>query len=991
VSLTALRALVRLALARAARRPGRWVLTAAGIALAVAFAGAVVAEATIAADQTARSVLARLPALERTVRVNWQDVVTPDGRRRASELLARLHLRDQTEVVQLGPVRLDGIVVRPAGIAPLAPWISNATGQPADPPSSCGSRVCPVLLANGVLGLRTLTATGVRMPVVGRTHLVSPLPLGVIPGSDSAPVVLSSDPRGLEALGGLSGIYRMHSWVAPLPVSQLHSWQLGGLETRLRQAQDRLIGTDIQLVAPFAGLDAARSQADAAPRRLLLAGGGAVAALALFVLLAAGGLRRDQSLELARLRVAGARPGHSGAFLLAEAGLLCGVAAVCGAVLAVIAAAVLAHADGIPAGAALSHSLLTPGGLAGLLGAWLATTALLAGSAVVSGPWLADVLAIAAAAAVALALSVKRSDSGPLAVLIAPLCCLAAGVLVFRGAAGLLRLSERLARRGPVMTRLALVGLARAPAMPALAIAFIAVSIGLGGFALSYRATLLRGTADQAADRVPLDAIIAPGGDFTRPLQLASLERWHQLTGGSVWPVRRTDASFVSGAASVTVPALGVPAGALERMHGWRASDGTAPLPVLARRLVPSGPVRTPGPVLPVGLRRLAVRVASPAVAVTVTANLRDGRGLIRRLVLGQAVGAARTLSAALPAGRWELEALELQEPTGLDATNGHQNAENPAPDTRFTGTVTLQATATPGVRLADWRGAGAITGVRSRGAGVVVRFATTGETGILRPTQPSDVRAVPVLADAATPRGSRVALTVDGLPVAARVVGVLRRFPTLPAGAAGFLVADEATLASALDAQTPGQGLADELWQEGGQAVAPFGTLTYSRRAVIAHQLRSAPIARGVLGTLIAAAILGVVLAIVGLVVALVGGARDRQVERDLVAQGVGVHGLRHELRLRMSFAAAFGVVAGLAIAALLTVLAVASVRAGITVGTPEPPLVTITPWMALVGWAAAALALLLVAGWLASQGAGSWRGGRSWRGGGSRSGASA
>jgi hypothetical protein len=145
------------------------------------------------------------------------------------------------------------------------------------------------------------------------------------------------------------------------------------------------------------------------------------------------------------------------------------------------------------------------------------------------------------------------------------------------------------------------------------------------------------------------------------------------------------------------------------------------------------------------------------------------------------------------------------------------------------------------------------------------------------------------------------------------------------------------------------------------------------------------------VLGTLIAAAILGVVLAIVGLVVALVGGARDRQVERDLVAQGVGVHGLRHELRLRMSFAAAFGVVAGLAIAALLTVLAVASVRAGITVGTPEPPLVTITPWMALVGWAAAALALLLVAGWLASQGAGSWRGGRSWRGGGSRSGASA
>jgi hypothetical protein len=137
----------------------------------------------------------------------------------------------------------------------------------------------------------------------------------------------------------------------------------------------------------------------------------------------------------------------------------------------------------------------------------------------------------------------------------------------------------------------------------------------------------------------------------------------------------------------------------------------------------------------------------------------------------------------------------------------------------------------------------------------------------------------------------------------------------------------------------------------------------------VIERQLRSAPIARGVLATLSAGAILGAALAIVGLVVALLGGARDRQVERDLVAQGIAARSLRHELRLRMSFAAVFGVIAGLVIAALLTVLAVASVRAGITLSAPQPPLVAVTPWLALVGWAAAALVALLVVGWLASQ----------------------
>src|SRR5581483_1989945 len=88
---------------------------------------------------------------------------------------------------------------------------------------------------------------------------------------------------------------------------------------------------------------------------------------------------------------------------------------------------------------------------------------------------------------------------------------------------------------------------ARDSAAPALAIAFIAVAVGLGGFALAYRATLVRGSSDQAANQVPLDALVAPTPGFTTPLELAPLARWTALARGSVLPVRRTYASFVSG------------------------------------------------------------------------------------------------------------------------------------------------------------------------------------------------------------------------------------------------------------------------------------------------------------------------------------------------------------------------------------------------------------------------------------------------------------
>ena len=854
-----------------------------------------------------------------------------------------------------------------------------------------------MLLVGGGPVPSTLAAIGVRIQVVGSASLRSPVPLGFAPSSAGAgPVLVTADVAGLASLPGLSGLYRTYSWLAPLTVTRLRGWQLADTEDRLARAQARLLltGSQFSLSAPFTTLDEARAEASVAPQRLLLAGGGAIAALALFIVLAGGGLRRDQRAELDRLRHAGARTRHGVLFVATESGWLCAAALGVGAAAGIGAAALLARAEGEPAGAILTHSLITPAGVIALAAGWLAATVLLTALVLMRSARLIDMLAVAAASALVAALVGGTGSDHALTLLLAPLGCVAAGVLTFRAAGLVLRGAERVARGGPVLARLALVNLARSPAVPALAIAFIAVAVGLGGFALAYRSTLIRSAADQAADRVPLDALVSPGPDFSTPLELAPLQRWQALAAGAVLPIRRTDANYTSGAGTVTVPALGVPAAGLIQIHGWRESDGSAPLAVLARRLAPAGPVRSAWTDAS-GRRALAV-----AARFLAGPHGRRDRGPARSpgsdpagRVRPAGAGAA-LLRAPVPPGRWELEALELDEPTGVAITNGHQNGENPGAATQSQTRVALgPLLALPAhgpsllrVPLGAWRGVGAAATpapVQS-GAAATVDFAMSGTPGVLRPAQPADTHPVPVLADPQTAAsagpGGRIALTVDGLPVIARVVGVLSRFPTLPLDSAGFVIADEPTLAAALDAQLPGQGRPDELWIATGHLAglrAALGSgalaqLDSSFRVDIDDQLRDAPVARGVLGTLIAATALSAVLAVVGLLAALLGGVRDARVESDLQEQGVGPRGLRAELRVRLALASLLGVVAGVGIAVLLTRLAVASVRAAGTVAEPSPPVVTVVPWAALAAWSAGTFAVLALAGWLAPRGSG-------------------
>ena len=137
--------------------------------------------------------------------------------------------------------------------------------------------------------------------------------------------------------------------------------------------------------------------------------------------------------------------------------------------------------------------------------------------------------------------------------------------------------------------------------------------------------------------------------------------------------------------------------------------------------------------------------------------------------------------------------------------------------------------------------------------------------------------------------------------------------------------------------------------------------------RAETLRSLQNDPLARGVLLTLAGTAVVALLLALVGLLLAIVADVRDDRGELfDLEAQGAAPSTLRAHLRLRALLVAGFGIAGGLALGAVLSALVVALVSVTATAAEPEPPL-RLSLDLGLVALAALAyvlLAALLVAG---------------------------
>jgi len=132
------------------------------------------------------------------------------------------------------------------------------------------------------------------------------------------------------------------------------------------------------------------------------------------------------------------------------------------------------------------------------------------------------------------------------------------------------------------------------------------------------------------------------------------------------------------------------------------------------------------------------------------------------------------------------------------------------------------------------------------------------------------------------------------------------------------------------------------------------------SSRSAIHSELQSDPIARGIVSSLVAAALAALALALLGVALATMGFLRDEGDSLfDLESQGAGPRALRACVRWRALGLALLGVVAGVALGIGLAVATGRLLAVDATLAVPDPPLQRITPWLTIAA-AAAGLAIL-------------------------------
>ncbi len=519
-------------------------------------------------------------------------------------------------------------------------------------------------------------------------------------------------------------------------------------------------------------------------------------------------------------------------------------------------------------------------------------------------------------------------------------------------------------------------------------VGFLAVSTGLAVFALSYRATLAASSGQTAAYDVPLDYTLDAGSALVSPQDVAPLERYRALAPGvGAWPVLRQTAEVAESGATPVVPdVIGVPAAAFPLLHGWRSDFSSDSPATLGRLLRPTGLVGLAGAVIPADATRLELRARAEGAAVQLALVVLTRSGDADELRPPLAGRRTRLLGVTVPAGDrgGRVVALQLELPSAVQRSAAHQTAEGKNPSNGFAGALQLgpltadeHGASVPISSFAGWIGRNGVV-PRTFADGQRIRFdITTSEEAIFRPRQPFDARPLPVVASpdvaSAAGAGGSLELNFGDQVVHARVVAVAHRFPTTQDNGESFVVADEPSLAAALGANDLPTAIPGELWLSVPPGTssrvaarlrsAPFSSLAVSSRAEIAAGLRDAPLARGIVTSLLAAAAVALALALVGLALATAGFVRDEgDTLFDLESQGVGPRALRASLRWRALGLAGLGLPAGVALGFAMVVLIGRLLALDATLTVPDPPLQRVMPWVA-IGGTACAFALLAAA----------------------------
>lgn len=979
-----------LAWSRLRHRPGRALLLALGVAAAAAALAIVLGGSLVAQDVSAGRALGAVPESKRAVAVTYADLGLPRNGVTREELeplvvstLSGLAPGKPARAVQFKLLRIGGALTNLAGVDDVSRWVRLTSGRY---PRECTSERCEVVQLGGAG--EVASAPGLRFVKVGEGILSSPLPFGLLPGAKATrvgesfgvsepPFLLAEGFDELSALPELESIYRTYAWSVPLAPRSIHPWEIDGFEGRAVQAESTLRARSLflDLSAPVSELAAARETGQIAGRRLLLVGGQVAALLLAFAVLAAVGMRRDVEAARRRLTWFGGRRWQVHLVTAAETVAVALFGAVLGWAVGSLATAVLADQAGSPAGAVLGHSALAGSGLAAAFG--LAVAGALVLIVVLSVPGLSlggrtftplDAAALGALLAVILAFARGDADArslgqgggtGTLLLLLPGLVTFVVAVAAARLLVPGLRLLERLARGGKIQVRLAALSLARSPGRAAVAVTFLVASLGLGLFAVVYRSTLDDGLSAQSAYAVPRDFTVredlSPAG-LVAPLEAAPVSTYEAL-GADVTPVLRRTAS-AGGPGQLTL--LGVPAESIAGLDGWQDRFSPLSRDELIERIQPDPPPALRGAPLPADGSELALPYQLRGGAVALTAVVYQPNGLFSRIKLGTADRSNGTVRAAIPpdARRGRVVALELSRAFSAE---GHGDFA------RVDGVLTLGPLTAGGSPITDYDGWRGLDNVDANGSRLRFLLSNEAANPRFQPAQASDSGPPPVVATpdlaAAAGSGGIIPLRLPGGSVLVRVVGTIRRFPSV---SGEFVLGDERTLFVAMNAASPGTAVPNELWLGGPDDLGarlerpPFTALSVSSRTALEDRLRADPLARGSLAALTGAAIVAFLLALVGLAVLLAGDARDERRELfDLETQGAGPGTLRRHLRLRAVLVAGLGLLGGLAAAALLAVLAVDLVTLTAGASLPEPPLAVAVDWR-LVALACAAYGAL-------------------------------
>ena len=993
------RAPLHVAGARLRAHLGPGLLVLLGVAASIAMLVSVLGGSVIARDREVQKAVAALPESERSFRVDAFGL--PAGQNyRAADRAVRRELASLTPQRPLRGtffrrLRVGGGLVQLAGLDDLAGLVQLRSGRL---PRTCVPARCEVLQI-GPGGRVAWDEGDIHLVPVGTGELrdegVFGASLAVAPGGDVVPatVLVASGADAFDRLPAFAALYRVYSWVAPLAPRRMHVWQITGLLARESRAQAALgrFGDLYALSGPDSALLDARAKGRVAAERMVLIGGEVSALMLGFALVCAIGLRQGLSGERRRLLQRGARRLQLWLALGAEVTALTLAGAAAGVAGGALAVAFLARRAGVPGGAVLGHSLGTVLGCSLVLAAWLAATAAVLGAVHLRDSEtrrarvrLMDVAALGALVAVGLGLArgglgagAASGGNATLLLLLPGLICFVAAVAAGRLLAPAMRASERLARRGPLPARLALLALARAPSRTVATAAFLLVSLGLALFAAGYRSTLEQGARDEAAYVVPLDFTLTEGSRLVLPFEAAPSAAYARLAPGTrVYPVIRRTASVPGSGTSVLSPTvLGLPAAALAHLH-WR-SDFSALAPAqLARRLGADGPARLRGVALPHGATAVSLSVRIRGVAVRLDLAAEDAENRVVLVPLGQKGPGSWQLSARLPADVRRVVGLEVSLTNAAAYVLQHREAEGVvarAPS----GTMVLGRLSAGRRMLTDWRGWVARGGAELRQGTVSYAFSSD-LTMLLRLPQATDARPLRVLVSPEIARhagpGGSLMLEFPEAHVPAQIIGVAARFPDAQESDEGFVIADESRLATALDSSRPGTGTPGELWLGVPSGVAPqverelsrppFAALDLASRRNIEHTLAGDPLARGTTSTVGVAALVALLLAAVGFWLALVSELNDERGELfDLEAQGVSPDTLRMQFRLRAVVLVGLGALGGAVLGLVLSRLVVSLVRISAATGAPEPPLRFEPPWLlAAAGLGALVLVVAVV-----------------------------